>query len=166
MAADLAACAVAPSTASTVGISEEHSQREGIIRPGDVVAGLKAVRSAHEVRQMRQRLNDSLDDRAARGVAPGSKPFGYDHAVTEGGDKTYVEVPARAEAIRFAAARVLAGWSLANVAATLREQGLTGAHGGTIRPGAVRSMVTRPWPDSAGRGTAPRTDPGWPRPLC
>jgi DNA invertase Pin-like site-specific DNA recombinase len=126
------------------GITEVHSQREGIIRPGDVVAGLKAVLSAHEVRQMKRRLNDKLDDNAAKGIAPGSRPFGYEHAVTPEGDKTYVIVPEQAKAIERAAEKVLAGWSLENIARELRAQGMTGAHGGKIRPGAVRSMVTNP----------------------
>jgi site-specific DNA recombinase len=49
-----------------------------------------------------------------------------------------------AEAIRWAAHKVLSGWSLPTVAAAPRERGLTGAHGGRLTVGSVRQMVTNP----------------------
>ena len=39
---------------------------------------------------------------------------------------------------------VLAGWSLNSVAAALRDRGLSGAHGGSLTAGSVRSMLTKP----------------------
>jgi site-specific DNA recombinase len=82
------------------------------------------------------------------------------------GIKTYVIVPEQADAIRQAAEWVLAGWSLASVAAKLAEQGMKGPHrvkvrdedgnvvldedgepvtrSTVLRPTLVRSMITNP----------------------
>jgi site-specific DNA recombinase len=128
----------------SAGITELHTNRDGIVRIGEEIAGIKAVLNAGEVRKLTRRINDRLAENAANGTPPGSVPFGYVHGVNDQGDKTYVVVPEQADAIRWAAERVLAGWSLANVAAGLREQGLTGAHGGTLSAGSVRSMLTKP----------------------
>ncbi|MFD9889352.1 recombinase family protein [Amycolatopsis sp. NPDC059027] len=130
------------------GISEVHTKRDGIVRVRDDVAGIKAVLAAGEVRKLTQRVNDRLAENAASGQPPGSHAFGYRHAVIEGEDgakiKTYVVVEEEAAAIRQAAEWVLAGWSLANIAAELRARGLRGAHGGELRPQSVRQMVTMP----------------------
>lgn len=126
------------------GIDEIHTSRDGIVRVADDISGIKAVLAAGEIRKLKMRINDRLADNAARGLAPGSLPFGYAHALDGKGDKTYVQVPEQADAIRWAADRVLAGWSLAAVAAELRQRGLKGAHGGTLSAGSVRSMLTKP----------------------
>lgn len=126
------------------GISELHTNRDGVVRVRDDVAGIKAVLGAGEVRRMKRRINDTLAEKAALGEPPGSRPFGYQHAKTENGTKTYVAVPEEAEAIRQVAEWVLSGWSLANIAAELRRCGVRGAHGGEIRPGAVRGMILSP----------------------
>ena len=126
------------------GIAELHTNRDGIVRVRDEVAGIKAVLNAGEVRKLKRRVNDRLAENAANGRPPGSRPFGYQHAVDEQGGKTYEVVPGQADAIRWAAEKVLAGWSLANIAAELRVRGLRGAHGGTIAAGQVRRMVTNP----------------------
>lgn len=126
------------------GISELHTNRDGIVRVRDEVSGIKAVLAAGEVRKLKKRVADRLTENAANGTPPGSKPFGYAHGVNESGTKTYVIVPEQAEAIRQAAEWVLAGWSLANVAAELRKRGLRGAHGGELDGRTVRSMVTAP----------------------
>ncbi|QWF81947.1 recombinase family protein [Amycolatopsis sp. CA-230715] len=126
------------------GIEELHTNRDGIVRVRDEVAGIKAVLGAGEVRRTKRRINDRLADKAAEGEPPGGNPFGYKRAVKEDGTKTYVEVPEEADAIRQAAEWVLAGWSLANIAAQFRSRGLRGANGGQISPGAVRNWVTLP----------------------
>jgi DNA invertase Pin-like site-specific DNA recombinase len=128
---------------TAAGIAELHTRHEGIVRVGDVVAGIKAVLNAYEVRQLKERLMDRLDENAVLGQPPGSKPFGYTHAEVDG-VKTYAIVPDQAEAIRWAAEKILAGWSQAEITRALRERGLLGAHGGQIRPSTVRSMVTNP----------------------
>lgn len=146
------------------GIPELHTDRDGIVRVSDEVAGIKAVLNASEVRKLTKRVNDTLDERARLGRPSGSKPFGYAHAVKENGDKTYVIVPEQAEAIRWAAEKVLAGWSQTNIAAELRARGIHGPHRvkvrneagevvldesgspvtrwGVITPDRVKSMVT------------------------
>jgi DNA invertase Pin-like site-specific DNA recombinase len=127
---------------TAAGIGEIHTKRDGIVKVGDLIAGLMAVINAHEVRRNRERLMDKLDEIASQGRPAGSRPFGYKHAANEQGVKTYVVVPEQAEAVRWAAEKVLAGWSLGSVAAALRARGLTGAHGGKLTPGSVRQMVT------------------------
>jgi DNA invertase Pin-like site-specific DNA recombinase len=116
----------------TAGIKELHTKRDGIVRVGDVVAGIKAVLYADEVRRLKVRVNDKLDARAADGVPPGSRPFGYRPAGRRE-HRTYEIVAEQAQAIVWAAGRVLAGWSLARIAAELREQGMTGPHRVKVR---------------------------------
>lgn len=126
------------------GITELHTDRDGIVRVQDEVAGIKAVLGAGEVRRLKRRINDTLAEKAALGEPAGSRPFGYTHATTDEGTKTYAVAPGEAEAVRQAAEWVLSGWSLANIAAQLRERGIRGAHGGVITPGAVRGMILSP----------------------
>jgi site-specific DNA recombinase len=126
------------------GLAELHTNRDGIVRVRDEVAGIKAVLAAGEVRKLKKRVNDRLSENAANGRPPGSLPFGYRHGTNDAGDKTYVVVPEQADAIRQAAEWVLAGWSLANIAGELRKRGLRGAHGGELSGGSVRNMLTRP----------------------
>lgn len=126
------------------GITELHTNRDGIVRVRDEVAGIKAVLSAGEVRKLKRRVNDRLATNAAAGQPPGVRPFGYTHAKSTEGAKTYAIVPEQADAVRFAADKVLDGWSLSNIAAELRGRGLTGALGGKVSAGTVRSWLTSP----------------------
>ena len=97
-----------------------------------------------EVRKLKARVNDRLDEIAAAGRPAGSVVFGYRHALDAVGAKTLARIPEQAEAVRWAAEKVLAGWSLANIATDLRARGLGGVHGGVIQSGQARSMVTNP----------------------
>jgi DNA invertase Pin-like site-specific DNA recombinase len=128
------------------GITEVHTNRDGIVRVRDEVAGIKAVLAAAEVRRSTMRVNDRLARNAANGDAPGSLPFGYRRATDEQGHslKTYEVEPEQAQAIRDAAERVLRGWSLGHVAAELHSRGLRGAHGGKLTHATVRNMITNP----------------------
>ena len=126
------------------GITEVHTNRDGIVRVGDEVAGIKAVLSASERKKMLRRLHDTLAEKAAKGEPPGVRPFGYVHATTEDGTRTYAVVPEQAEAIRFAAEKVLAGWSLASIATELDGRGVRGTHGGKVTSGTVKSWLTSP----------------------
>jgi len=126
----------------TAGITELHTNRDGIVRVRDEVAGIKAVLAAGEVRKLKRRVNDRLAEIAADGRPAGSRVYGYRHALDESGGKTLVQIAEQADAIRFAAEQVLAGWSLSNIATALRARGLRGAHGGTITAQSVRSMLT------------------------
>lgn len=126
------------------GITELHTNRDGIVRIMDDVAGIKAVLGAGEIRRMKRRVNDKLTENAAQGLPPGSKPFGYAHARTEEGVRTYQVIEDQAEVIRWAAEKALTGWSLTSIVTELGERGVKGAHGGTIRRAAVFSMLTNP----------------------
>src|SRR6266545_4809957 len=115
------------------GVHEVHTKRDGIVRVQDAVAGIKAVLSADELRKIKKRVNDRLAENAADGLPPGSRPFGYAHGLNAKGVKTYVVIEEQAEAIRWAAERVLSGWSLGNIAAALRGRGVRGAHRVKVR---------------------------------
>lgn len=129
------------------GVKEVHTGRTGVIQCGSVVGGILAVVYAAERRTMLQRLNENLEAKAADGRPTGSKPFGYKHGVNARGDRTYVVIPEQAAAIRFAAEKILTGWSLSNVAAELRRRGFVGARLRNKQPTpithqTVKSMVT------------------------
>ncbi|WP_432886782.1 recombinase family protein [Kribbella sp. CA-245084] len=126
------------------GITELHTNRDGIVRVRDEVAGIKAVLNAGEVRKLKKRVTDRLAEVAASGRPPGGTVFGYRHTKDAEDNKTLEIIPEQADAIRWAADQVLAGWSLTNIAAELRARGLTGSHGGRIGVSAVRSMTTNP----------------------
>lgn len=126
------------------GITELHTNRDGIVRVRDEVAGIKAVLAAGETRKLKQRVTDRLAEVAASGRPAGGNVFGYRHTKDAEGNKTLEIIPEQADAIRWAAEHVLDGWSLTNIAAELRARGLTGSHGGRIDVSAVRSMTTNP----------------------
>jgi site-specific DNA recombinase len=104
------------------GIMELHTNRDGIVRVMDEVAGVKAVFNAASVRKTKKRINDKLAENARMGLPAGSRPYGYEHGVNAKRDKTLHIVKAEAAVIREAADWVLAGWSLSSIAAELRER--------------------------------------------
>jgi site-specific DNA recombinase len=126
------------------GITEVHTNRDGIVRVRDEVAGIKAVLAAAEVRKLKRRVNDRLAELAAEGRPHGGRTFGYRRAVDDDGGKTLEVVPGEAEALRDAAHKVLAGWSLSNVAADLDRSGIRGANGKRITYGSLARMLTNP----------------------
>jgi DNA invertase Pin-like site-specific DNA recombinase len=133
----------------SAGITEVHTNRDGVVWVRGEVAGIKAVLAAAEVRKLTRRINDTLAERAAEGKPSGATPLGYRHCDPTRCDhdkehKTLHVVREEADGIRWAADRILAGWSLANVATGLRDRGLTGSHGGQITAGTVKSVVTSP----------------------
>lgn len=124
------------------GIAELHTNRDGIVRVRDEVAGIKAVLNAAEVRKLKQRTNDRLAALAADGRPAGAHVFGYQHGRHEDGGKTLLVVEPEAAVIRDAADKVLAGWSLARIVAQLRERGVRGVYGGAVTTSSVQSMLT------------------------
>jgi DNA invertase Pin-like site-specific DNA recombinase len=126
------------------GISEVHTNRDGIVRVRDEVAGIKAVLAAAEVRKLKRRVNDRLAEIAAEGRPHGGRTFGYRPAVDDDGGKTLEVVPAEAEVLRDAAHKVLAGWSLTNLAADLDRRGVRGANGSRITYKTLYRMLTNP----------------------
>lgn len=129
------------------GIGELHTNRDGIVRVRDEVAGIKAVLNAAEVRKMRGRVIDTLATKAANGEPGGARPYGYVRATkVESGKtvKTYAVVPEQAEIIREAAERILSGWSLGAIASDLAARRLKAPHGGQMIGEAVRRMLVAP----------------------
>jgi site-specific DNA recombinase len=132
------------------GVGKIHTRHDGIVEVGGLLGDILAVINTHAVKVMKEALMDRLDANAAKGEAPGSLPFGYRHALTPEGAKTYEQVPEQADAIRWAAARVLDGWSMASVETALRARGMPGAHqvtepDGTKRPGRISATSIRNW---------------------
>jgi len=126
------------------GITELHTNRDGIVRVYDDVSGIKAVLAAGEVRRLKRRIRDMLAAKAAAGRPPGAQPFGYRHGIDEDGQSTLVPHPEEAAAVKEAAARILSGWSQANVVKDLTARGFTGRRGGPLTPGKLRKILTNP----------------------
>jgi len=126
------------------GIPELHTDRDGVVRVQDAVAGIKAVLNAYEVRRLTQRIRDRIAENAALGRPPAAPTFGYRHGVDEDGGKTLHQHPEEAAAVKEAAARILAGWSQTNVAREMTKQGFTGRRGGPLTPGKIYKILTNP----------------------
>jgi DNA invertase Pin-like site-specific DNA recombinase len=126
------------------GITELHTNRDGIVRVRDEVAGIKAVLAAGEVRKLKRRVNDKLAEIAAEGRPSGAHTYGYRHAIGTDKRKALEIIDEQAESIRDAAEKVLAGWSLSRIATEMVARGLRGARGGTIAGYTVRAMLTNP----------------------
>lgn len=109
------------------GVVDLHTRYEGVKGVLDLAAGLHAVVNAQERRKGMQRLHATLDENAAAGrPAGGSRMFGYTAGLDERGGKTRVIVPAEADIVRWAAERLLAGWSLEAIARDMRARGIRG----------------------------------------
>lgn len=124
------------------GVTELHTDRDGIVRVLDEVSGIKAVLAAGEVRKLKRRVNDRLAELAAEGRPSSADVYGYRHGVDAQGRKTLEVVPEEAAIVREAAEKVLAGWGITRIAAEFSERGLIGKHGGKMRVTTVRSMLT------------------------
>lgn len=127
------------------GITELHTQRDGVVRVRDEVSGIKAVLAASEVRKLKIRTREKLEELAAQGRPDGAIIPGYAHGQRdEAGRKTLLIIPQQAAAIRLAADWVLAGWSLARIAAKLDSLGHRGARGAKLNGFTVKRMVLNP----------------------
>lgn len=127
------------------GITEVHTDRDGIVRVGSEVAGIKAVLAAAEARRLRSRVKDKMDDIATAGRPNGGSRYGYRRALDADGHKTLVVDEAEAAVIREAADLVLAGWSMTRIADHLAAKGVTAPRtGGKLWPGSIKSMLTAP----------------------
>jgi DNA invertase Pin-like site-specific DNA recombinase len=121
------------------GIDEVHTNRDGIVRVGDDAAGIKAVLAAGEVRRLKRRVNDALDARASQGLPTGAAHVGY--RWVHGG---IVPIPEVADALRWAAGRVLAGWSCSAIAREFDHRGIPTARGGRWTHDNVKGALTAP----------------------
>jgi site-specific DNA recombinase len=102
-------------------LEEVHTDRDGVIRVRDDIAGIKAVLGAGEVRRMKRRLKDHMTDLADQGRPRHGSVYGYTHGVNAQGDKTLEIEPVEAFVIRWMAESLLAGWPMAGIARTLNE---------------------------------------------
>ena len=125
------------------GVDVLHTDRDGIVRL-DEIGGIRAVLNAAERRKLRQRVNATLDDLAAQGRPGGGHHVAYRHTTDADGRAALEVIPEVAEAVRWAADHVLAGWSLTAVAAELEARGIPTAHGGRWKHGNVKGMLTSP----------------------
>lgn len=126
------------------GISELHTKRDGIVRVTDAVAGIKAVLAADEVRKLKKRVNDRLDEIAAEGRPAAGISFVHRRAVDQDGNKILLLDEERAAIVREIAERVLNGWGLLTIAADLHARGIRGQFGGKLSPRGIKHMVTSP----------------------
>lgn len=127
------------------GISELHTNRDGVVAVRDEIAGIKAVLGAAEVRKLKQRVNDRLAENAAQGLPPGGGPrFGYRRALDDDGNKTFQIVPEQAAIIRECAERVLDGWGMNSIVTDLTRRGVRGPQGGALTVTSVRSWLQSP----------------------
>jgi DNA invertase Pin-like site-specific DNA recombinase len=126
------------------GITEVHTDRDGIVRVGDEVAGIKAVLAAAEVRKLTARVRDKHARLAAQGRPRGGREFGYRPGRCPDGEATLEVVETEAEHARWAADAILAGWSLTSVAEELNARGVALPRGGKAwETNAVRRMLTK-----------------------
>lgn len=126
------------------GITELHTNRDGIVRVRDEVAGIKAVLNAGETRKLKKRVNDKLAELAAEGRPSGGRTFGYERYRDSENKAALRIVEDQAVILRGAADKILAGWSLSSVAAELTKQEVRGANGAVINYGTLRRMLTNP----------------------
>jgi DNA invertase Pin-like site-specific DNA recombinase len=90
------------------GVAELHTDRDGIVRLDDVVAGIKAVISEGEVRVLTRRVNDKKDAAREAGnlrtLLGGVPVLGYQY---RDGDGDWTIEPGAAELLQYVATAVL-----------------------------------------------------------
>ena len=131
------------------GIRCLHTVREG---ERDVTEGggrmgtrIMAAVDAEYAEVTRVRIRRALRQLAAEGRPHGGRLFGYVSAVDDDGRKTRAIVPHEAEAVRWAAAELLRGETLASVARAFDAKGMAHVRKGkTWSPTHIRSLVTNP----------------------
>lgn len=133
-------------TLSLAGIPEVHTYRNGQIQVGGsrLMGRILAAVDAEEVERLKARLADRLDALAAEGRPAGGVVYGYAHGVGDDGRKVLVPIPERAEVVRWAAEAVISGWSLTNIARTLRNKCVPTARSGRWTSTTVRAMLRAP----------------------
>jgi site-specific DNA recombinase len=124
------------------GIERLHTNRDGIVPVGDLVAGIKALVNADEAKRTRERVRDDLADLAAQGRPGGGMAYGYKHVKEQGQPVRLEIVPEHADVIREAARRVLVGETLTGVARDFNEWGITTAKGKRWVAAGIKSILT------------------------
>ncbi|MBW3618470.1 MAG: recombinase family protein [Proteobacteria bacterium] len=110
-----------------------------------MVTRIMAAVDAEYAEVTRVRIRRALRQLAAEGRPCGGRLFGYVSAVDDDGRKTRAIVPHEAEAVRWAAAELLRGETLASVARAFDAKGMAHVRKGkTWSPTHIRSLVTNP----------------------
>lgn len=119
---------------ATVGGDVDLASGEGVL-----VARIKGAVAAEEVRKVQQRSKRKKDELAAAGAPSGGgrRPFGF-------AEDRITHNPTEAEAIRSAAARVIAGETLHSIVRDWNEHGPAPVHGGIWRSNALHKFLTAP----------------------
>jgi site-specific DNA recombinase len=131
------------------GIGSVHTVREGerdvAEGGGRMVTRIMAAVDAEYAEVTRVRIRRALRQLAAEGRPVGGRLFGYASAVDNDGHKTRAIVPHEAEVVRWAAAELLRGETLASVARAFDTKGIAHVRKGkTWSPTHIRSLVTNP----------------------
>lgn len=126
------------------GLTEIHTDRDGTVRL-DEVADIKHVLAWHERKRLRERVRDTLADKAAQGRPGPGTSFAYRHQRDPTGRSQLVVVPDEAAAARWAAEALLTGWTLTGIARELTARGVpTRRARGAWSARQVRSMLQAP----------------------
>lgn len=133
-------------TLAAAGIDQVHTTRTGAVevKGSRLIGRILAAVDAEEVERTRARIRDRHDALAAEGRPAGGTSYGYRHIADPDGRKRLVVDAEQAEAARWAAAKVLAGWSLSSVAEHLAERDVPTRRGGAWSTTTVKTMLTRP----------------------
>lgn len=133
-------------TLAKAGIVEVQTYRQGAVAvAGSKLSGrIMAIVDAEEIERLKVRINDKLEVLAAEGRPPGGRSYGYRNELDADGRKVLVIDETEAEVARWAADRILAGWSLSSIARDLTERGAPTARGGKWVTQTVRSMLRSP----------------------
>ncbi len=131
------------------GIGSVHTVREGerdvAEGGGRMVTRIMAAVDAEYTEVTRVRIRRAMRQLAAEGRPCGGRLFGYVSAVDDDGRKTRAIVPHEADAVRWAAAELLRGETLASVARAFDAKGMAHVRKGkTWSPTHIRSLVTNP----------------------
>ena len=126
-----------------------HTVREGERDVGEggrrMVSRMIAAVDAEYAEVTRIRVRRAFRQLATEGRPNGGRVFGFLPAVGDDGRKTRVIVPHEADAVRWAAAEVLRGETLASIARAFDAQGLAHVRKGkTWSPTHVRNLVRNP----------------------
>lgn len=108
------------------GLTEVHTNRDGILRVADEVSGIRAVISAGETRRLRGRVRDRMAENAAEGKPHGQIPFGYKRVYDERtgkGLRQEIHEP-EAAVVRELFDRLAAGHALHAIARDFLDRGI------------------------------------------
>lgn len=126
------------------------NERGRVLDPGNasdaLTLGIRATTNAFEVDQLRERVQRSVDARAAEGRAHGRLPFGYRRVLDPLTGKVVAREtdPERAPIVKEAVRRLTAGQSAHSIAADFNARGIPAARGGRWSGSNLIKLVQSP----------------------